>query len=41
MIQLAAFVFAMGASRSLSYFIARRRGDGPSLFTTWTLMLVP
>ncbi len=40
-IQLAAFVFAMGASRSLSYFIARRREDGPSLFTTWTLMLVP
>jgi O-antigen/teichoic acid export membrane protein len=40
-IQLAAFVFAMGASRSLSYFIARRRENGPSLFTTWTLMLVP
>jgi O-antigen/teichoic acid export membrane protein len=40
-IQLAAFVFAMGASRSLSYFIARRPEDGPSLFTTWTLMLIP
>lgn len=40
-IQLAAFVFSMGASRSLSYFIARRREDGPSLLTTWTLMLIP
>jgi O-antigen/teichoic acid export membrane protein len=40
-IQLAAFLFAMGAARSLSYFIARKPEDGPSLLTTWTLMLVP
>jgi O-antigen/teichoic acid export membrane protein len=41
LIQLAAFVFAMGASRSLSYFVARRREDGPRLLTTWSLMLIP
>jgi O-antigen/teichoic acid export membrane protein len=40
-IQLAAFLFAMGVARSLSYFIARRPEDGPTLFTTWTLMLLP
>jgi O-antigen/teichoic acid export membrane protein len=40
-VQLAAFLFAMGAARSLSYFVARRPEDGPSLFTTWTLMLLP
>jgi O-antigen/teichoic acid export membrane protein len=40
-IQLAAFLFAMGAARSLSYFIARRADDGPTLFTTWSLMLLP
>lgn len=39
--QLAAFLFAMGAARSLSYFIARRPEDGPTLLTTWLLMLVP
>ena len=33
--QLAGFLFAMGVAQSLSYFIARRPEDGPSLFTTW------
>jgi O-antigen/teichoic acid export membrane protein len=40
-IQLAGFVFAMGVAQSLSYFIARRPQDGPRLFTTWALMLIP
>jgi O-antigen/teichoic acid export membrane protein len=40
-IQLAAFLFAMGVARSLSYFIARRAEDGPALFTTWSVMLLP
>jgi O-antigen/teichoic acid export membrane protein len=39
--QLAGFVFAFGAAQSLSYYIARRPADGPSLLTTWTLMLLP
>lgn len=39
--QLVGFVFAGGAAQSLSYFIARRPEDGPRLFTTWTLMLLP
>jgi O-antigen/teichoic acid export membrane protein len=39
--QLAGFVFAMGAAQSLSYYIARRPADAPSLLTTWTLMLLP
>jgi O-antigen/teichoic acid export membrane protein len=40
-IQLAGFLFAMGVAQSLSYFISRRPEDGPRLFTTWVLMLVP
>jgi O-antigen/teichoic acid export membrane protein len=40
-IQLAGFLFAMGVAQSLSYFIARRPQDGPRLFTTWVLMLLP
>jgi len=40
-IQLAGFLFAMGVAQSLSYFIARRPEDGPRLFTTWLLMLLP
>ncbi len=39
--QLAGFLFAMGVAQSLSYYIARRPQDGPSLLTTWTLMLIP
>ena len=39
--QLAGFLFAMGVAQSLSYYIARRPADGPALFTTWVLMLVP
>jgi len=39
--QLAGFLFAMGVAQSLSYFIARRPEDGPTLLTSWTLMLVP
>jgi O-antigen/teichoic acid export membrane protein len=39
--QLAGFLFAMGVAQSLSYYIARRPEDGPSLLTTWSLMLVP
>ena len=39
--QLAGFLFAMGVAQSLSYFIARRPEDGPSLLTTWALMLLP
>ncbi len=39
--QLAGFLFAMGAAQSLSYFIARQPEDGPSLLTTWMLMLIP
>jgi O-antigen/teichoic acid export membrane protein len=40
-IQLAGFVAAAGVAQSLSYFIARRPQDGPRLFTTWVLMLLP
>ena len=39
--QLAGFLFAMGVAQSLSYYIARRPEDGPALFTTWVLMLLP
>jgi O-antigen/teichoic acid export membrane protein len=39
--QLAGYLFGMGVAQSLSYFIARRPEDGPSLFTTWLLMLLP
>jgi O-antigen/teichoic acid export membrane protein len=39
--QLAGWLFAMGVAQSLSYFIARRRQDGPRLLTTWLLMLLP
>ena len=39
--QLAAFLFAMGVARSLSLFIARRPEDGPSLFSSWLLLLLP
>jgi O-antigen/teichoic acid export membrane protein len=39
--QLAGFLFAMGVAQSLSYFIARRPQDGPTLLTTWLLMLLP
>ena len=39
--QLGGFLFAMGVAQSLSYFIARAPDDGPRLFTTWTLMLLP
>ena len=31
----------MGVAQSLSYYIARRPEDGPSLYTTWVCMLVP
>jgi O-antigen/teichoic acid export membrane protein len=39
--QLAGFLFALGVAQSLSYFIARRPDDGPRLFTTWLLLLLP
>ena len=39
--QLAGFLFAMGVAQSLSYYIARRPEDGPTLFTTWVVMLLP
>jgi O-antigen/teichoic acid export membrane protein len=39
--QLAGFLFAMGVATSLSYYIARRPQDGPSLLTTWVIMLLP
>jgi O-antigen/teichoic acid export membrane protein len=39
--QLAGFLFAMGVAQSLSYYIARRPEDGPTLLTTWVLMLLP
>jgi len=39
--QLAGFLFAMGVAQSLSYFISRRPEDGPTLLTTWVLMLIP
>ncbi len=39
--QLAGFLFAFGVAQSLSYFIARRPEDGPSLLSTWLLLLVP
>jgi O-antigen/teichoic acid export membrane protein len=39
--QLDGFLFAMGVAQSLSYFIARRPEDGPRLFTTWILILLP
>jgi O-antigen/teichoic acid export membrane protein len=39
--QLAGFLFALGVAQSLSYYIARRPQDGPSLLTTWVLILLP
>ena len=39
--QLAGFLCAVGVAQSLSYFIARRPQDAPSLLTTWVLMLLP
>ena len=39
--QLIGFVFAAGATQSLSYFVARRPEDAPRLLTTWSLMLLP
>ena len=39
--QLAGFLFALGVAQSLSYFIARRPEDGPSLLSTWVLLLMP
>jgi O-antigen/teichoic acid export membrane protein len=39
--QLAGYLFAMGVAQSLSFFIARRPQDGPSLLTTWFAMLIP
>jgi O-antigen/teichoic acid export membrane protein len=39
--QLAGFLFALGVAQSLSYFIARRPQDGPSLLSTWVLLLLP
>jgi O-antigen/teichoic acid export membrane protein len=39
--QLVGFLFAAGVAQSLSYFIARRPDDGPTLLTTWMLMLIP
>jgi O-antigen/teichoic acid export membrane protein len=39
--QFPAFLFSLGVAQSLSYFIARRPQDGPSLFTTWVLILLP
>jgi O-antigen/teichoic acid export membrane protein len=38
---LSGFLFAMGAAQGVSYFLARRPEDGPTLLTTWLLMLVP
>jgi O-antigen/teichoic acid export membrane protein len=38
---LAGYVFAMGVAQSLSYYIARRPEDGPTLLTTWVVMLLP
>ena len=40
-VQLGGFLFALGVAQSLSYLIARRPQDGPSLLTTWILMLIP
>jgi O-antigen/teichoic acid export membrane protein len=39
--QLAGFVFSMGVAQSLSFFIARDPRDGPSLLSTWLMLLVP
>jgi O-antigen/teichoic acid export membrane protein len=39
--QLVGFLFASGVAQSLSYFLARRPADGPTLLTTWVLMLIP
>ncbi len=39
--QLVGFLFAMGVAQSLSYFIARRPDQAPSLLATWMLMLIP
>jgi O-antigen/teichoic acid export membrane protein len=39
--QLSGYLFAMGVAQSLSFFIARKPEEGPTLLTTWTLMLLP
>lgn len=39
--QLIGFFFAMGAAQGLSYFIAREPSQGPRLFTTWIVILLP
>ena len=39
--QLAGFALSMGVGQSLSYFIARRPEDGPTLLSTWVVMLLP
>jgi O-antigen/teichoic acid export membrane protein len=39
--QLSGFLFALGVAQSLSFFIARRPQDGPSLLTSWALILLP
>ncbi len=39
--QLAGFALSMGVGQSLSYFIARRPQDGPTLLSTWVVMLLP
>jgi len=39
--QLGGFLFALGVAQSLSYYIARQPEDGPTLLTTWVLMLLP
>lgn len=39
--QLIGFFFAMGAAQGLSYFIAREPNQGPRLFTTWIVILLP
>src|SRR4029450_12175153 len=39
--QLTGFLFAMGVAQSLSYYIARNPQDGPSLLSSWIVMLIP
>jgi len=39
--QLAGFLSAAGVAQSLSYYIAQRPENGPTLLTTWVLTLIP
>jgi O-antigen/teichoic acid export membrane protein len=39
--QLTGFLFAMGVAQSLSYYIARNPQEGPSLLSSWVVMLIP